>query len=643
MPVMNVSAPVPVSPRKNVELDSVTPLPVRPRGARRAANLFRPGVLLWLLGLLVGGAYCIFIPYGAGFDEETHLVRMADISYLHLLPNRSKNATATFGEFFQLSYQRRYFTDPATDQFAPQNFLRKFDSKNRIRVQTRSIYSPVIFLPQSFVLAVFWRLLDLPVLPVVILARMTGLLLYLAAVWLALRWLPLGKWVFVTLALSPMALFQAATLNADGFTNAVSFLLIGLTLAIALQEDKVNQPWQVLLLGGFALLLGCAKPGAVALLPLVLLLWPRRGTLRRFSARWMLVLLFAAVLVGVMINVGWTAFAVPNSHFAENGAQDVHHQLQVVLAHPVDFVTSFVVRTLSALPRYFRDWTGVYGYWVGEVPTPVYGLYLLALLAAIAADSGNRVLLGRTRVFLLGVFVLAAGVIAAMYYYLHYIPGDMSGLGKQGRYYIPMAPLFFLAWVGIIPVTVGVRRLGRWLAAVALLASLAFYSLGMYATYYTECGWSAFVGRSCTLPVYKNLDIYAPPVVDVNQHTLVTQSFISHCGRVESAGVLISALPQSLQGSLRFSVTDGQAHVLAAQYFPAAQLSIGQFVWLSLPLAAQNSSDQYVIRLEAPDVLAPDSIGVGLREGQHYRDGVLLLDGKPVGSDAIFLYRCPNR
>ena len=34
----------------------------------------RPERTLLILGIIIGLLYCVFIPYGAGFDEETGLV-----------------------------------------------------------------------------------------------------------------------------------------------------------------------------------------------------------------------------------------------------------------------------------------------------------------------------------------------------------------------------------------------------------------------------------------------------------------------------------------------------------------------------------------------------------------------------------------
>ena len=185
-----------------------------------------PGILFLLVGILVGGAYCVFIPFGAGFDEETHLARIWEISSLHLLANDSGKGDTLFvpGTFFDLSYQRRYFLSPALNLLQAPLVNQTIDHNSIILYGTRSVYPPNIFFPQALVVGVAWRLFDLPIVPVNIVARLAGLLIYLAGGYFTIRFLPVGKWVMFALAVSPMALFQAATLNADGYTQLEVYL-----------------------------------------------------------------------------------------------------------------------------------------------------------------------------------------------------------------------------------------------------------------------------------------------------------------------------------------------------------------------------------------------------------------------------------
>ena len=492
-------------------------------------SLWNPSLIFWVVGLLVGMGYCAAIPYGAGFDEEAHMVRIWDIANFNALPNHSKSDdTNTFRAFLDLSYQRRSFQSPAFDLFQPDKFLLQPDLKHPFFIQTRSVYPPVIFLPQAAAVKIAWRILHLPLLPGILLARMAGMLVYLLAGYVTIRLLPFGKWVFLLLALAPSALFQAATLNADGYTNAVSFLLIGLALRMYADPRMAGSRWALWALAGLGLLLGLAKPGYAVLLPVMLLLVGRRLPARR---AWLIPAGGAALAVAAMI--GWTVISVPRSHFAADGSQDLGRQLGEILANPGNFAVAYVNGAIDSLPNLYRDWVGVYGYWVGEVPAPVYLLYPLGLLAAALAEPRRKHIRWQARLFLLALFLVSAGAILFMYFYLHYSPEESTIIGRQGRYFIPMAPLLLLALTSLVSIPAKVRGWASGLAVGLLLVTLGLYSLGLYASYYTECGYASFAGQSCVLPIYKNLEKGSPPVVKASADATIQQDFISHCGEVE--------------------------------------------------------------------------------------------------------------
>ena len=72
---------------------------IKEDGLRKLWEIIRPHnqqeFILISLGLLIGLLFSIFIPYGAGFDEETHTIRTLDICNLILFQTKGKlNSTA---------------------------------------------------------------------------------------------------------------------------------------------------------------------------------------------------------------------------------------------------------------------------------------------------------------------------------------------------------------------------------------------------------------------------------------------------------------------------------------------------------------------------------------------------------------------
>jgi uncharacterized membrane protein len=599
---------------------------------------FAPQWLFLLIGLIAGGLLCVFIPYGAGFDEETHLARVYDLANKNILPNHATPRSPwVYPEFFKLSYQRRVFQTPAWDLLTPPLVRMTTGTGEPMEVYTRSIYNPVIFTPQVLVIYLGWLANNLPFIPVVIAARLAGLFLYLGIGFWAVRLVPIGKWVLVVLGLAPMALFQAGTLNADGFTIAVSFLFIALALRMYERANDTVRARDVWGTAGAALLLGLAKPGAILILPL-LLFFPAR----RFRRRRVALVLWGAAVLAILATIGWSAIAVSNSHFSAGGDQSVGRQLDLVLAQPSDFILTFLGGVLSALPAYAADWIGVYGHWIGTVPGLVYPFFILALIFALAADSGVSVrwFTLRIRLLSLGVFLFSSAVILLMYFYANYAPGDASSLGKQGRYFLPMAPLLFIPLAGLVDLTAFRRNLAFSGVIAGLALALGWYGYGLYATYYTFCGEMIYTGKACVQPVYKHLEKQDTPSVSLHEDTVVRQRFENTCERLVGAEALIASMPDTRVGKFDLQLKDPQGNLVGRMGVDFTRVEAGNYLRLKMEGITLGDGGVYAFEIRAPEIEGIELPALAYVAGDFYGGGDLAVDDALVDGDLVFHYIC---
>ena len=604
-------------------------------GIEKKRDLIDPATFFFIAGLLVGILYCIAIPYGAGFDEERHLVRIYYMSEGEWLPNFTH---ATIHEdIADLSYQRRLIQTPAFDMFHRETFGRRFSTFDKIRYgqKTQSIYSPVIFLPQALIGRILWWRFDFPILPTIILQRIAGLLIYIAGGYLMIRTVPYGKWILTAVALLPAALFQATTLNADGFTAAASFAFIGWVLAVYINERTGIQPKSVWILSVLLLLLGCAKPGAIILLPLLLIL------LRHpFPAKKWIALLGAAVLLSVVVNVGWWKLASQGSVFSGEGGQSISQQSGTILAQPIGFLKLLLQGMFLTFGDELRGWIAGFGYGAGTVPAPVYFFAVLLLVSAFLAEPQLVRLPNQLRIFLIVFFVFCCTAIYTIAFIPNYVTGGVLALAKHGRYYIPFAPLFFLGLAGLFAVPEPIQRLAKLTAIASFLFVIGYYSFGIYTTYYTYCGYEAYAGGTCTLPIYKNLEKEDIPTVSIGAEVLVSQTFTNWCGALETVEVFIKSTPQSSAGGLRFSLLDNHQQVLARQDFPTNQVVAGNYLKLTVKLPAGMDSKDFEIQLASSSLPAPEGIQVGLTRTNYY-PGVLSVNGViNKHNDLLIHYTC---
>ena len=594
-----------------------------------------PANFFLIVSLFVGIFYCIAIPYGAGFDEERHLVRIYYMSQYHFMPD-FPNPTI-HERVIDLSYQRRLVQAPAFDLFSRENFWSRFSAfEENIRYgqKTQSIYSPVIFLPQAMLGRLLWWKYDFPILPTIILQKIVGLSIYIAGCYMGIRAIPFGKWMLTALALSPAALFQAATLNADGFTNAMSFAFIGWVIAVYVNERSGVQPRSIWILIALSILLGVAKPGAIILLPLLLILLKHP-----FPSKKWVVLLAAGVLLAVIANVGWWVLASQGSVFAGAGSQSITQQSSLILAGPLAFIKPLVQSMILSLPYQIQGWMAAYGYWAGRVPGPVYFFSALFLLAAFLAEPYPVQIPAKTRIFLAGLFLLCSVVIYTAAFIPNYAIGGVLALAKHGRYYIPFAPLLFLGLTGLLNVSENVQKWARPVVLGSFVLATGWFTFGIYTTYYTYCGYDVYLGAKCSLPIYKNLEKEGGAVVGINNGERLSQTFTNQCGQLETAQVFIEAIPESVVGSLRFSLLDGGHQLLASRDFPAQEIRAGDYLSLPVDLPSAYQNKDFEIQLESIDLLPTEKFRLVVTPADYY-PGLLSADGTTGIGDLLIHYIC---
>jgi len=238
------------------------------RGARAARSVARavahnPARFAFCLALLAGLAIAIFTPPLRGADERDQFTRAYQISsgtvatvhrgnyYGALVPSGYQQdmhdlTIATYVARNQTSFLRSLGEPPPTGHtvFAEDG--------------TFASYGPGAYVVYAASIAV-GRAIGLGIVELIYLARFAGVLTYALLFSLAVRRLPLHRWVLVACGLIPEALNQASTVSADGVTMVLSFLVVAEALALAL--DPGARTRRVLIEVAVAsVLLALAKP-----------------------------------------------------------------------------------------------------------------------------------------------------------------------------------------------------------------------------------------------------------------------------------------------------------------------------------------------------------------------------------------------
>jgi uncharacterized membrane protein len=587
---------------------------------------------IFLISILLtfGIPMVLLIPPGAGYDEEDHLVRVWEISGLSFIPGEMSPKELKYPIIFRdLAYRQQ-----ASAGIIDANFWQTYagvslDEHGYVRreINTKSVYSPALFLPQSITMRYFGRVANLPALTVFYLSRFAGLLSYLFLVWLAIRIIPFGKWLLLILAVSPMALFQATTLTADTVSNGIGFLFIAGSLNLAQFEEIDWKKTGKLLLLVFLLFLTKLNVIFLILLPFVLI------PPSRYSQRVMyLFLLVGAVVLFIIEVAGWNVIATRNiDAFLANDA-NVAAQLQHMLRHPLHFFWTVMEDFITNGPSYLQTWINGYGYYYWTPPQIASIFFVLSLGSVLLISSSAEAVNKKFNILFITVFVL--GYLATIVLmYLTFTPvGSDKILGPQGRYFIPSAMLLFLALSSLS----AVKKLGRpsitW-GMGFLVAALSINVLGIILAFYIPCGTTFYNTELCYRPLYKDFTAESHPSPPISNEISITQEVQVTCDGFTELRVLLFPSISQANGMTRFILQDPMNdQKLMDSLVQNDQITSEDWYPLRFNPDWHSNGKQYVLKVLSTDTLK----GQGLRlfysaepefRGNLYENGQLMQGG----------------
>lgn len=302
------------------------------------------------------------------------------------------------------------------------------------------VYSPAPYIPQSLGIIV-GKIFNSPALGLFYLGRFFNLLFYIAICFIAIKIIPKFKGTLALLALTPMAIHQAASMSADGITISSSFLLIAYIFYLASRE-KINNK-QLILLAIIGMVVTLCK---IVYFPIVWLYFiiPYKliGSKKKYILSGLAICgisLFTFAAWMLLVRTVHVIFPV-----------DPKTQLEIILANPLAFAHKLVHTLLTQAGNYYDQFFGVFGW----LDTPMPSLLALGFLIALTISAyigGVEDAVGKPAetvnllkgLWLLFIFALIV-ILIEVTLFLNFSKPNLSIIqGVQGRYFIPISFLFF--------------------------------------------------------------------------------------------------------------------------------------------------------------------------------------------------------
>ncbi|MPM34943.1 hypothetical protein SDC9_81533 [bioreactor metagenome] len=390
------------------------------------------------------------------------------------------------------------------------------------------------------------------------------------------------------------------------------------------------------LLVAACVLIGVSKSGTIILLPLLFILIKNKFLKNKYRT-----LFWSGVAFSILYSIGWSMLAVLGTKVAATGTTRAY-QIQLILNNIPDFVKIYFIGIVKLIPKYYTDWVAEFGYWMGKVPWPVYALFPISLLLAMLSDIRFVEFDKKARWFtaIVGIFCLA--IMASVKFVWAYVPGQLY-FGSQGRYFLPFAPAFFIAFAGLFEIPQKWRKAAIVFSIAFLVAALGIYGYGVYRTYYTTCIFAVDADHPCTLPVYRNLDIKNQVNLPLSTGSTFTQTFVPKCDPIDAIDLRVLSLDGATTGTVQVSLFNTAGELLQQSQVPLSEIRVGEQNQFSFPTAATKIDEPYSFQISLSED-ASATLGLWGTPDDGYTAGQLLINGSPSESafDLYLQYECPR-
>jgi len=592
----------------------------------------RPELFFALVIFLIGTALLLITPAGANFDEETYVARIWEMGLGHFIPNSYLDTEGGFpNAFLKISYRRQINVPIINLEVLKEQAKVKIDWDDFSTNETRAGYFPTTFILQAAIMRIMGAHFQLPVLYLYYLLRFSYLLLYSLLVYLAIRVLPFGKWVFGTLALTPMCLIQAASISADPIAIGVGFLFTAWILKLCSDASEGMTKKELIITSLLILAVGTLKTNMVFLL-LLLFILPARKVAK--NKAWMVVLVSS--IISMLLAFGWI-YITSQIFTTDREGSGIYPAARLfsIFTDPLEFLKNVTVTISGRLATFYKQAVGVsgYGYWL--LPNLVYWLFPLAVFLAFFNEKNPIQLTLKQRI----LFGLAGLFNIAMVFVIFYVaetPVDYVGIwGIQGRYFDPFIPLLLIPFMFKL----------RWRLTPAITGVLAtllavVVTVTLFLDFHAICGSTWFNGKVCAYPYYKNWDPSTFRGVEMDENTTITQGFVVDCNQLSQIRVWIKQY-EPVKNELEFFTLETQTgQPLRTAWIRSEEIPQSGWLVIDMPPTLYQRNQELQFRLLPNGKGGIPQLELARFPTLEYSRGVVSINNESLDSSLVFQYTC---
>ena len=392
--------------------------------------------------IFIGILYVFVMPIGMAPDEAAHFRRIYEISDGHIISDKNSNGTG--GRSLPVSISTTFSFDIQDGTYADEiKLISKTRNNKTSNFQTfgnTSLYSPICYIPQVLG-TVVGKILHLPMIFIVYLARLFNLAAWIAIMYFSIKYIPTGKLFISLLLLSPISMQAAASCQADALTNCIAIGLISFVLYKIKQQKKLTKNEKIIMTL-LAIVMSMCK---IVYIPLCLLLYLIPDKCFQNKKDKYIKITGLAVFV-IIINLIWLLISSTYLVEFQPGVNSME-QVKYILKAPIYYLKVLHSTYDNYGIYYLLTSTGSYlGYFNIHLSETYILFYVMFIIyTALRENNKKKLILNQFQKIFVTLILISCFLLISTSLYVQWTAvGEIMISGIQGRYFIPLIPLLLL-------------------------------------------------------------------------------------------------------------------------------------------------------------------------------------------------------
>lgn len=407
---------------------------------------------VFLVIALVFGVWMAFVnpPFQAN-DEDRHFFNSYLHANFHFNPDVNEqgymgaylpeNLLNTVNSFQSVPFQNGAKINKSSIDIAKKDRL---STQKVFNPNMGGFHNPLEYVPNTIGIMIGMQINDNPVW-LGWFGRLGGLIGFIAVVFFAIRIAPIYKGVIFFWALTPMTIFQAASVTYDTMNNALSILIFALILYWTFRPGKLERRDYILLIS-LAIINVFIKQHTI-LLPLAYFIIPKE---KRGGKGVSIALLILFPLLYVLPVITWShyinSFGYKNLGLWKDFKYDPSMNLKYNIARPFEVVWLVFRNILMLRKEWFTGMISSFGYSYVRLPEWLIFIHGLMFIVVAFLESEKKYILSRLQKSIMLIIGLATCLIVILGMFIVNSPvGSDFVFGLQGRYFIPAIPFILIS------------------------------------------------------------------------------------------------------------------------------------------------------------------------------------------------------